>query len=161
MNLEQARLCHVMPGRMRLQIPDRRHDTAFFAGIEQALSRCDGVYAVRANPLTAAVLVLHAGTVDAISDYARAQGLFALDPAARVLPYGSGDRVRAVPRHRPAPSPGEQSDRRAGMLSASMAGLGALQGLRGRVMPPAMTLFWYAYDAWRTRALSRLIPPSR
>ncbi len=159
MSLEQAQLCHALPGRMRLRIPRRRHDSVFFAELEQSLSQCDGVYAVHANPVTAGVLVLHAGTVDSICDHARAHGLFCLDHPRQVTPYAGREAVRGGARRRPDTSPRERSERRAGMLSASLAGLGALQGLRGHVMPPAMTLFWYAYDAWRARLLTRVPPP--
>jgi hypothetical protein len=136
-----------------MRVPARRHDAAFFADVARRLKQCEGIEDVRVNPVTASVLVVHATTVQAIAAFAAQQGLFSIRPE-RVR---SDERARsqAVVRHVPSRTGQDEDesrvDKHARMLSATFAGLGTLQTFRGQVMAPALTLFWYAYDAWRSR----------
>jgi len=63
--LPQARVCHLAHGRLRLKIPEKRRDEAFFEAVRQQLSR-DGIKRVEVNPLTASVLVQFSGSGSAI-----------------------------------------------------------------------------------------------
>ncbi len=162
MPLDEAQLTHLIAGRLRIRIRARRRDAAFFAEMSRRLAQCEGVTEVRANPLTGSVLIRHATTPDAIAAYADRHGLFELPVAqvssdetarARARMLMPRDAVR-IARRKTEPDE-ERERRRARRLSATLAGLGTLQTVRGQVMAPALTLFWYAYDAWRSRPLAR------
>jgi len=60
----QARLVHRTTNRLRLKVPHRRHDAAFFADLRQELLRQRGIVSVQVNPLTASVVIVHDGTLD-------------------------------------------------------------------------------------------------
>lgn len=153
MSIAEAQISHVLPGRVRLKIPSRRGDPAFFAETAQRLEQCDGVNEVRATPVTASLLIMHATSLEAIAAWASQQQLFSL----RSGPAAAGSQPRphdpAIWRTmRPAaPDLQKQQDRRARIVSTSLVGLGALQTIRGQIFAPAITLFWYAYDVARGR----------
>ncbi|WP_427306165.1 HMA2 domain-containing protein [Cupriavidus sp. H39] len=159
MKPDDAQLSHVLPGRLRVKIPTRRHDVAYFEDVIRRLSQCEGVDEVIVNSLTASVLIIHSISDDAVAAYASEQGLFRL----RLDLTASNSRIVARPAS-PAPrlstvDPISASDRRAGVLSASLASLGILQTLRSQVMVPAISLLWYAYDTWKSRPSTRPGPP--
>src|SRR5205807_8743072 len=56
-DLPEGRVCHLTTGRLRLRIPEKRRDDAFFRTVEQRLAGWDSVDQVEVNPLTASVLV--------------------------------------------------------------------------------------------------------
>lgn len=60
----QACIAHRTAGRLRLKVPGRRHDAAFFADLERELVAQPGIVSVQANPMTASILVVHDGTLD-------------------------------------------------------------------------------------------------
>jgi hypothetical protein len=158
MPLDEARLSHLLEGRLRMRVPARRQDSAFFADVARRLRECEGIEDVRVNPVTGSVLVVHATTLQAIAAFAAQQGLFTLRLEQDSSVEMGRSRSRVVVRHVPSRtgqdeegSRSDSSDKHARMLSATFAGLGTLQTFRGQVMTPALTLFWYAYDAWRSR----------
>jgi len=55
-DLPEARVCHLTTGRLRLRVPEKRRDNAFFRTVEQRLAGWDNVDRVEVNPLTASVL---------------------------------------------------------------------------------------------------------
>ena len=57
--ISQAYVVHRTASRMRLRIPGRRLDQAYFERLKQRLIRSLGVMAVEINPLTASVLIEH------------------------------------------------------------------------------------------------------
>jgi hypothetical protein len=161
MDLSDARVAHALPGRVRIRIAARQRERAYFDDVARALAECDGVRDVRASALTGSVLVIHTTTLEAIAAFGAQRGLFALAPGAHEVALA---RERSWPIAKNAKNakhdPLARSDTRARRLSASLASLGALQTVRGQVMAPALTLFWYAYDAWRSRpSTHRSDPP--
>jgi hypothetical protein len=125
--LPLAEIVHVMPGRARLRIAERRGDSVFFASLATGLSAIAGVSHVEVRPLTGSILVEHAGPLARIGTAAARERLFVLSD---VHPA-------------PVPTPAMPIDPR----KAVAAGLGIFalwQLLRGRVLPPAITLAWYA-----------------
>ncbi|MEX3789243.1 hypothetical protein [Paraburkholderia sp. BR14374] len=158
MTIPEAHISHLLAGRVRLKIPARRHDASFFSEVVRRLEQCDGVIEVRASPLTAGVLIMHATELNSIAAWASQQRLFSLQVhSAESLP---GEPKRAIARsaRSVAPVAGGPAERRARLLSTSLAGLGALQTARGQILAPAVTLFWYAYDARRGLASIRAGP---
>jgi hypothetical protein len=52
---------HRTPKRLRLKVPPRRHDEAFFAGLQQELIKQRGIISVDLNSLTGSVVIVHDG----------------------------------------------------------------------------------------------------
>src|SRR5688572_29101315 len=74
-----ARLCHAISGRMRIRIPDKRRDAAYFLETQRRLTTLDGIDTVDANPVTASLLLHHRSSEQAIVEFARREGLFRLE----------------------------------------------------------------------------------
>jgi len=147
MKLEDC-VVHQMPGRIRLRVPSLKGNDAVFEQAQSWVSRFPGVTSVHANPLTASLLVLY--------DPAKEQDLFSA--AQGLLGLLAPDEVQP-----PSRATQEWLDAQLGQLRDAYAqaaplialglfGLGALQALRGQVLGPAATLFWYAL---RTLSLSQ------
>jgi hypothetical protein len=119
-----------VPGRIRLRIVGHRGDARFFALLAQRALMLPGVLAVSANPATCGLLLRFHGELPALLEAAAREGVFATDPTD--LPAGDARPVADA--------------RLATML---FGGLAALQVLRGSLLPPAVTLAWYAANLLR------------
>lgn len=125
--LPNAEIVHTMQGRTRLRIGDKRGDGAFFASIATGLSSIPGVYNVEARPLTGSIVIQHGAALTRIGAAAQEARLFTI-----------GDGFSG-----PLAEPDVTIDPK----SALALGLGAFavwQLAQGRVLPPALTLLWYA-----------------
>ncbi len=56
---EDTYLSHASKGRLRLRIPSKKRDSAFFAQLQAVLSAIPGLDQVQANPLSGSLLILH------------------------------------------------------------------------------------------------------
>jgi hypothetical protein len=107
-----------------VRVPERRGDVDYFSSSAARLAEFAGVLAVTPRAVTASLLIEHEGDFDAIAERARAAGLFALEPA----PEEEGVAPRqAIPG-----------------LAGVLGALAVVQLFRQRVLPPAITLLWYA-----------------
>src|SRR5436305_11061449 len=96
-DLLRGRICHLSAGRLRIRIPDKRRDVAFFGTVAERFSGWGSVDSVEVNPLTASVLI-HFGDPGALfAEMERRNDLFALatDPAEF-----DDERSRVVPMER-------------------------------------------------------------
>ena len=109
---------------------------------------CPGVRTVRVNPLTASVLILHAGSFPPLGPFAAGAGLFRLEATPPPLqPVG--------PALRSAASAIDRSVRRSAggtwdlwtLLALLLLTLALVQARRGAVLPPAVSLAWQALTA--------------
>jgi hypothetical protein len=166
--LAQAVIVHDIPGRTRLRIAERRQDGAYFRRVEEDLRKCQGVTAVMTNVVTGSVLVLHdAQNADRVIAHGRMRELFELvaRPAAVATPHlgevlvtGAG-RLDAWVRRETNSGTTLKSVALGGLLFA-----GLWQSLRGRWLPEAVTLFWYALTmagSERDRGASDVNQPQR
>lgn len=130
-SLPIAFVVHAMPGRTRLRMCERRDDTAFFASVATVLSAMAGVHKVEIQPLTGSILVQHAVPLAQIGAMAENARLFAIETSGALA----------------APTPSEPTKF---VLDPKLAAITALavmalwQGGKGKFLPPAMTLVWYA-----------------
>jgi hypothetical protein len=76
--LPEATISHHTTRRLRIHIPKRKRDTAFFAKIRDELAKCEGVERVEANPSTASVLIHHRSSLGTIAQFAETAKLFAV-----------------------------------------------------------------------------------
>ncbi|CAL1241679.1 hypothetical protein [Candidatus Methylocalor cossyra] len=145
-----AFIVHQSPGRLRLKIPAKRGDRAYFARLAERLAACSGITAIDGRAHTGTVLVLHAPTLAAadITAFAERTALFS-------------------PRRRPPPSLGELLERanarihtlergfstatsgaldRSSILFWILLALAIRQAARGKALMPAFSLLWWAWD---------------
>jgi hypothetical protein len=144
----KAYVVHNAPGRVRIRVPERRHDAAFFVEIQTCLGKCSNVREAQVNPLTSGVLVLHTGSLDELMVQALASGLPALlelemsppplPPLADRLREQAGNFNDAVKRYT-----GGETDARSLALLALLAA-GMMQLVRREFLGPAVPLLWYA-----------------
>lgn len=152
-----AYVSHRTRDRLRLKVPERRHDAAYFDRLKAQLLRYPGVTAVVVNPLTASALVHYDGRpgalVPALGDGATRTDLFVLagpdadQPAQRESSLLSSVRRRVSEFDQELRSwSGGSLDLRSTVF-LGLATMGVVQLLRGNVAAPAITLLWYATEA--------------
>ena len=78
--LPAAFIEHQLPHRLRLKIPSMRGDGAFFEELARRLSMLPGVTALSANPVTASILIHHAGDSKAVTSMMVQEGLLDVRP---------------------------------------------------------------------------------
>ncbi|WP_127091552.1 hypothetical protein [Aquabacter cavernae] len=118
-------LVHSMPGRLRLRLA--RAPLSGIEAVAAELSGRPGVLKVAYRAETGSLLVLHDGRFRPEAD-----------PALRLVPARPGGAA-------PSRTPGRGKGLGGGVAgAAAFSGLALLQMARGRVLPPALTLVWYA-----------------
>ncbi|HET6377806.1 MAG TPA: hypothetical protein VFG05_05795 [Methylocella sp.] len=126
--LPMAETAHVIPGRTRLRIAAQRGNAAFFESAAAILRAIPGVSKAEGRPLTGSLVIHH----DA--------------PLSLIVAAALEKRLFAVAEKNPAPAP-EWPELPLDLRSAARIALGLLafwQFIEGRVLPPALTLAWYA-----------------
>jgi hypothetical protein len=155
-DLPEARVCHFTTGRLRLKIPEKRRDDAFFRTVEQRLAGWDSVDRVEVNSLTASVLVTFTDPAAVFTENALKNDLFTVvydTPDAEAGHTRQALTERATELWRGADRALRRwtdggADIRSAAFVALLAGA-AYQLLRGRIAPPAATLLWDAGDMLR------------
>jgi hypothetical protein len=141
-----AYVVHHTPGRVRLRIPSRRDDVAFFQDIETRLSQCTSVQQVRSNPATAGVLVRYADEMSLLQELGEiglpeVQVEFGLPP---LEPVGARlvRRLTQVDRGIVSATRGQVDG--TGLTLLFLLGASLVQIARGDVFGAAVPLLWYA-----------------
>lgn len=126
--LPLAEIAHVMAGRTRLRIAALRGNAAFFESASAILSALPGVCKAEGRPLTGSLVIHHDAPLSLVVEAALEKRLFAV-----------AEKGRAAAPERP--------ELPLDLRAAARIALGLLafwQFLEGRVLPPALTLAWYA-----------------
>lgn len=150
-SLPVARISHFTARRLRIKIPEKRRDTAFFNTVADRLREWESVERVEANPLTASVLIHFSDPERLFLEAAAKNDLFEIDFDAAVAAPAEPIVTRA------AVSSFETADNTVRRWTANRIDLrsvffllllagGVRQLLRGRLATPAPTLLWYAGD---------------
>jgi hypothetical protein len=129
--LPVAEIVHEMPGRARLRISSRRGDASFFTAIAAGLSAHPGVSKVDFAALTGSLVIQHTGPLEEI---------VAASEKAELFRVGEAEVTAAAAPHELPKLPVDPK-------LAIAAGLGAIalwQLAKGKTLPPALTLVWYA-----------------
>lgn len=140
--LPEARVVHRTPGRLRLRIPSRLKDHAYFEHVCQTLAESSAVSEVVANPATASVLILHRDDADVILTLGAERHLF--QPAAHPPEPPTVLEHAYVALHAVDRSLSERTHHRLDLPTAAFFGLamaGTLQVFRGAVLPAGVTLY--------------------
>lgn len=144
-----AHITHVLPNRVRIRVPEKRHDSGYFASLVNAFDALPGIEGVKVNALTASLLLKHRPMdVERISEFAAQRELFRINPGRdgqdAVVPLSTkltsgmqvlDDKLRA------------HSGGRLDFWSALfllLIGLSISQFAKGNIFAPASTLLWYA-----------------
>lgn len=150
MNIKRpkAQIVHHTQNRLRLRIPEKRRDLAFFLNLYEWLRKIPGVTGVEANPTTgSALLHFHVGYGDAIAGVLARSDL--------LLVGGSAEQAGSIFNRSEGPAARvdrfliEDGSSVANMrliLSLVMLGLTIQQLRRGQFLAPALTLFFYVVD---------------
>jgi hypothetical protein len=141
----RASIVHRMPGRLRLRIHEKRDDTSYFAELDAALRRIDGVDDVVVNPATSSALLhldtaLEGGASEAVLRAGEALGLFEI---AEEPPRGTPlahlyERVLEADRRLAERTEGRWDLATLGFYA--LLGGSAVQLVRGKFMPAGATL---------------------
>src|ERR1051326_4256278 len=78
-DLPEGRVCHLTNGRVRVKIPEKRRDEAFFNAVRERLGSWSSIEAVEVNPLTASVLVHFRDLGALFAENAMKNELFTID----------------------------------------------------------------------------------
>jgi hypothetical protein len=147
-DLPEARIVHATPTRVRLKVPSRRHDAAFFQMVEQRLRGWQNVEEVEVNPVTASILVHFSDPAALLREAISGNDLFRLVAP----PDADGPDPPLMARIEDAVATtdgtlrswtGGALDLRTVLFAALFAG-GLQQLVRGNIAAPAATLLWYA-----------------
>lgn len=147
-----AHLLHQTRRRMRLKVPSRRHDTAFFKRLEQQLAAIPKIEAAIMTPATASVLLSFAeGEGDSV-----AAALDALESISLAKPEHNGTGLSDDRTNDDTEPPSQQAaaggtvDRRA-LAFTVLVLLLLRQLLRGGWLAPALALLWFLFEVLRAQ----------
>ena len=147
MALPVAHIRHRTGERIRIKIPSRKGEAAYFAAVREALLKSGSIDSVEVNPDTGSVLLKGPGIdVSAIEATGEKNGLFTLEtrtpeiePLSKRIAAPFHDLSRSVDRF----SAGELD--LPGVAFLTLIGAGIYQLSRGNLTaPPWYVAFWYA-----------------
>jgi hypothetical protein len=146
--LPEARITHIISGRLRIKIPSRKGNTSYFKSLKQTFSGCDKVQKVEANAVTAGVLLLHDADIKDISKFAEENRLFVVEsrrPEQTVLVKRIRSGFEDLNRRATRFTGGELD--LPGAVFVSLLSLSIYQIARGNFFAPAWyTSLWYAVN---------------
>jgi len=150
-SLPAARISHFTARRLRIRVPEKRRDTAFFAAVAERLATWESVERVETNPITASVLIHFSDPRRLFLEAIAKNDLFDIDFDAAFAESSEPIVNRAAVQ---SFETADQTLRRwtqnqidiRGVLFAVLLAGSVLQLLRRRIDTPAPTLLWYAGD---------------
>lgn len=155
----RAHLVHQSARRMRLRIPSRRHDVAFFGHLQQQLAAIPKIESTLVTPKTASVLLSFAeGDGNGIAAALDALGLVSLVEANASEPGTDSDgspdqRIVAAPRG-PAAGPTAPANRRVDRRALAFTVFILLllrQLLKGGWLAPGLAFIWLLLELLRAQ----------
>ncbi|HMK42693.1 MAG TPA: hypothetical protein VK445_01000 [Dissulfurispiraceae bacterium] len=146
--IPHAIIAHKSRGRLRIRVPEKKGQTAYWQQVLDSLKEIDGIKSLSANPVTAGVLILHELPEKEILGYAHSLGLFKV-PASQLkvvpLQYKVTRSFRSMNRSIKRFT-GDELD----LGSVTFLGLltiGGYEIAKGNFTAPAWyTAFWYALN---------------
>ena len=147
-NLPDAFLSHIISGRVRLKIPSRKGDSLYFESIKEQMLKLSGIEALRINPMSGSILIIHTSDIKKIAWYAQDKGLFNLKnskPEPSDMHYTVSRAFKHINEKIKGITGGDMDI--AGAVFLTLLGLGVYQISRGNLAAPAWyTAFWYALN---------------
>jgi hypothetical protein len=141
-----AQIRHRLPHRLRLCIPLKRRDEAFFSHIKIVIDQIDGVDLTQVNCLSGGIVIDHtACSSEVLLERLDRCELFKMDT----------DQQESIGQPLSGPMPASQPflniqdphrDIWRALLALLLLALAIQQILRGNIMVPAISLLWYALE---------------
>ncbi len=152
-HLPQAFLVHQCKGRVRLRIPERRQDDAYFTLMEKQLSAIPGINGIKVNPISGTVLLLISQDIslNALSQPNHLQDLFHLACDAD-HPLTSRVAADLLEINKHVQRVKEDRLDMDGLYASILILLAIVQLLRGNSLGPASSLLWDAIQLLRKKA---------
>ena len=145
--LPDAYLSHQTSERLRLKIPSKKGDIAYFSSLRKEFSENQGIKGVEVNPLTGSVLFMHRISKNAITKHAEAKALFRLVEKAEESTLSSSiSRAFEDLNKQVSSFTGRELDIPT-LAFLGLLAIGIFQISRGNFTAPAWyTAFWYALN---------------
>jgi hypothetical protein len=145
--LPDAYLSHQTSERLRLKIPSKKGDIAYFSSLRNEFSKNQGIKGVEVNPLTGSVLFIHNANKDSITQHAEAKSLFRLVEKIGETPVSSKISEAFKDLNNQVSSfTGRELDIPT-LAFLGLLAIGIFQISRGNFTAPAWyTAFWYALN---------------
>jgi hypothetical protein len=156
--LPQAIVSHRTAERLRIKIPSRKGEGAFFSSVKQSLDRDLKYNLVHVNALTGSVLIVDSGIdLKALANYASRERLFTLEHRlARVQPLGRTVFAPVLDLNRKISGFTDGAVDFPGLIFLALCGFGIYEILRGNFKPPPWyTAFWYAFGIFTKSMVDR------
>jgi hypothetical protein len=149
---EQAFIVHQLKTRLRLKIPRKCHDEAFFALVAERLEALPEVMEVASNPLTGSVVINHSAKEQArLIEDIEALGMLGVssNPASTQTPLpGQSSMGGFIERAARGMESGNGDFRTIAVLG--LLGLAIYQFYRGNILGPALPLLLSALQLAQT-----------
>ncbi|MCS6841927.1 MAG: hypothetical protein NZ699_14725 [Roseiflexus sp.] len=138
-------VAHRVGDRVRLRIPARKGDVAYFTRVERELAACRRVMFVEANPLTASILLRYSGTDDDLRHDGIDRGLFTIEEMSQATnPVLNAAAARIDQLDRVIQRSSNGSFDLLEVVFIGLVGASIIQILRGQALGPASTLMAHA-----------------
>ena len=141
-----AHIEHQLPGRVRLRVPSKRGEAAFFERIVKELSKHPAIWELVASPLTGSITLQYSEPLQAI-----------VDAAVDLMLFETGQ-----PKSSAKASETKRSERLNGdaslasSVAAGLSGLSLYQAAQGKVVGNAVESLWLSFSARVTLGRSDL-----
>jgi hypothetical protein len=143
--IPRAVATHDIPGRLRLYIPDRIHDVAYFQNVQQAIKSLERIQDVRTNPTTGSILILHHSALEPIAQRALDFKLFEVAEREKSGPRSAAQYVeQAIALEGIAENLIRLDPTFRNITLGALVGAGLYQAIRGSFLPAGLTIFAYA-----------------
>jgi hypothetical protein len=141
----RVQIAHAMPGRVRVRLPQCRGDEELFAVLERQLHGSRLFHDVKGNPATGSLVLQYSGTLEDVIELLKKELPFELQLEQGQAPPKANleavlDPLRLVSGRDVNPM---------FVAGTLFAAIGLVQALRGQIMLPALSAFWYASSAFR------------
>jgi hypothetical protein len=151
----RAEIVHEMPGRVRARLPQYQGDAQAFMQLEQVLLETGLFSNVHGNPLTGSVVLEFSAPRDEVLAKLADHLPFQLELVARGAAPGPS-KAEAGANATGGMTAAQQGRMMIGasapnavwVIGALFAGVGVVQLLRGQILVPALSAFWYAHHAF-------------
>jgi hypothetical protein len=147
-HLPDAFLSHRTSGRVRIKIPSKKGDRAYFTVLMDELSKYSFIEKIETNPLTGSVLLIYRGDFETVVEKAEANNIFRLKESktnSTDLHRKVSDVFKGINNQIKRITDGGLD--LGAITFLSLLGAGIYQISRGNFTAPAWyTAFWYALN---------------
>ena len=144
--IPRAYISHRGPGRLRVKIPSKKGDTAYFSEVKKLFADCKGVKEYKTNPVTGSVLFVHEVDIKAITEFAEGNRLFKLGGrGSPSFSYEITENFKNLNEQLKGITRGEMDI--PGLAFLTLIGFGIYEVSKGNLAAiPWYAAFWYALN---------------